>query len=88
MFFFYKFLARKPEVDAQKNKLSRLKMLVPDTPVINDIVPPCWIYTSVEGYVYKYVALSSCHCRTEYFTDKHAASKFCESSNMDEVVAI
>ena len=70
--FFYKFLAVKSmesldfdNPKKQASKYMRLKMWVPDTLVYNDGDAPFWMYSGVDGLVY----------RTENFIDKHVLNK-------------
>lgn len=56
----------------------RLRMWVPDTVVYNDGDAPFWIYSGVDGLVY----------RTENFIDKHVVNKLGNSGSPDELVAI
>ena len=83
--FFYKFLAVKniesldfdnPKKPASKHM--RLKMWVPDTLVYNDGDAPFWMYSGVDGLVY----------RTENFIDKHVLNKLGNQTKPEELVAI
>ena len=58
--FFYKFLAKRPPeqiTTATKRKflsnIGKLQLWIPDTVVYGDTEIPFWIYSSLEGFVYK-----------------------------------
>lgn len=65
---FFKYMAKR--YDDSDSKF-RLKMWIPDTIILNDLdISAAWYYSSADGYVY----------RSDSFTSRNAANKFCEDS--------
>ncbi len=81
---FYKLLATKPTgTKSDLSKEGRLHLYIPDTIVYNDSgksyrTNPFWIYSSMEGFVY----------RTEAFQEHHVIQKLGNQFNLKELVAI
>ena len=77
--FFFKFLARRPDVDNSSSNLHRLRLWLPDTILTSDgDNPSMWLYTSQDGYVH----------RTDNFTAKNITSKLGSFASPDELVAV
>jgi len=77
--FFFKFLARRPDVDNSTSNLNRLKLWLPDTILTSDgDNPPMWLYTSQDGYVH----------RTDNFSAKNITNKLGSFASPDELVAV
>jgi hypothetical protein len=77
---FYKYLSKPPAGDVrdETNTAGRLAMWVPDTIVFNDLHTAQWIFTSVDGYVY----------RTDIFLDSHIMNQIGNPNYPEELVAV
>ena len=74
--FFYKLFAKKQE--NVNNDKYRLKLWLPDTVVFNDEDQPIWLYSGLDGYVY----------RTDNFYAKNVMNKLANYTSTDELVAV
>ena len=75
---FYTYLSKPPvgDVRDETNTAGRLAMWVPDTIVFNDLHTAQWIFTSVDGYVY----------RTDIFLDSHIMNQIGNPTYPEELV--
>jgi len=74
--YFYKFLAPKEKYSIDQK--SRVKINIPDTIVYNDRDVPFWIFTGMDGLVY----------RTEKFNSKQVSEKLGNYLSANELVAV
>ena len=79
--YFFKYLAKKPDGQPamQLSNVNRLRLWIPDTIVVNEKeMPPFWLYSSEEGFVF----------RTDTFTSKNIVTKLGNYTSPDELVAV
>ena len=80
--YFFKFLCNKPDYEKENQErgkpcISRLKLFIPDTIVLNDLDTNYWIYTDIEGYVN----------RVEE-SDSDVIEKFKPQNDKNELIAV
>jgi hypothetical protein len=51
--YFYKLLAKKVEYNNKDQNRFRCKVWLPDTIIFNDGDGPMWLYSGLDGYVYR-----------------------------------
>ena len=80
--YFFKFLANKPDYEKENQEkgkacISKLKLFIPDTIVLNDLDTNYWIYTDIEGFVNRIEE-----------SDNEVIEKFKPQNDKNELIAV